>query len=60
MTIFVKRHYEFLADWLANASMCVSDRDRRLVASSLCDRLERDNPRFKREKFLAAARCTSP
>jgi len=55
--MFQKRHYEMLADWLANASMAVSDLDRRLVAHSLVDRLERDNRRFDRRRFLAAAAC---
>jgi hypothetical protein len=53
--MFSKRHYEYLADWLRDASMAVADIDRRLVASSLADRLSRDNPRFDRKRFLAAA-----
>ena len=53
--MFSKRHYEFLAAWLDNAAMAVGDLDRRLVAHSLADRLERDNPRFNRHRFLKAA-----
>jgi hypothetical protein len=53
--MFQKRHYEFLADWLANAAMAVSDLDRHLVAHSLADRLECDNSRFDRNRFLKAA-----
>ena len=53
--MFQKLHYEFLAGWLANAAMAVGDLDRRLVAHSLADRLERDNPRFDRNRFLKAA-----
>jgi hypothetical protein len=53
--MFSKRHYEFLAEWLRNASMAVGDMDRHLVAHSLADRLERDNPRFDRKRFLRAA-----
>jgi hypothetical protein len=53
--MFQHRHYEVLADWLGNATLCVTDeRARRLVASSLADTLQRDNPRFKRDRFLAA------
>ena len=47
MPKFQKRHYEFLADWLGNASMALyRHTDRVLVAHSLADRLARDNPRF--------------
>lgn len=53
--MFSKRHYEYLADWLKDASMAVADIDRRLVASSLADRLQRDNPRFDRKRFLSVA-----
>ena len=56
--MFSKRHYEYLAAWLDTAAMAVSDRDR-LVAHSLADRLERDNPRFDRHRFLKAAGCGS-
>lgn len=53
--MFQQRHYEFLAAWIANATLCTTDpMARNLVASSLADRLERDNPRFKRAKFLTA------
>ena len=56
MSKFQRRHYVELADWLANASMALYSRtDRVLVAHSLADRLARDNPRFKRERFLKAA-----
>ena len=58
--MFSKRHYEFLAAWLDNAAMAVGDLDRRLVAHSLADRLERDNHRFDRRRFLAAAGCDQP
>ena len=59
MPKFQKRHYEFLADWLGNASMALyRHTDRVLVAHSLADRLARDNPRFNRERFLRAARAT--
>ena len=57
--MFSKRHYEFLAAWLDNAAMAVGDLDRRLVAHSLADRLERDNPRFDRHRFLTVAGCDS-
>jgi hypothetical protein len=57
--MFSKRHYEFLAAWLDNAAMPVGDLDRRLVAYSLADRLERDNPRFDRHRFLKVAGCDS-
>ena len=57
--MFSKRHYEFLAAWLDNAAMAVGDLDRRLVAHSLADRLERDNPRFDRHRFLKVAGCDS-
>ena len=55
MPKFQRRHYVELADWLANASMAVRELDRRLIAHSLADRLERDNPRFRRQRFLDAA-----
>jgi hypothetical protein len=57
--MFSKRHYEYLAAWLDTAAMAVSDRDRRLVAHSLADRLERDNPHLDRHRFLKAAGCGS-
>ena len=57
--MFSKRHYDFLAAWLDNVAMAVGDLDRRLVAHSLADRLERDNPRFDRHRFLKAAGCGS-
>jgi hypothetical protein len=53
--MFQKRHYEFLANWLAVAPMAIRELDRRLVAHSLADKLERDNPRFRRQQFLDAA-----
>jgi hypothetical protein len=59
MSKFQRRHYVELADWLANASMAVGDLDRRLVAHSLADKLERDNPRFDRHRFLKAAGASS-
>jgi hypothetical protein len=52
-----RRHCEYLADWLANAVVAVSDRDRCLLADNLCDWLERDNPRFDRIGFLMSANC---
>ena len=55
MSKFQRRHYVELADWLANASMAVQQLDRRLIAHSLADRLERDDPRFRRQRFLDAA-----
>ena len=55
--MFSKRHYEFLAAWLDNAAMAIGDLDRRLVAHSLADRLERDSPRFDRQCFLKVAGC---
>jgi hypothetical protein len=55
MSKFQRRHYVELADWLASASMAVRELDRRLIAHSLADRLERDNPRFRRQRFLDAA-----
>jgi hypothetical protein len=54
--MFSKRHYVFLADWLASATICTTNpMARGLVASGLADRLERDNPRFDRARFLKAA-----
>lgn len=44
--MFQRRHYEFLADWLAET------RQPQHVAATLADRLARDNPRFKRERFI--------
>jgi hypothetical protein len=56
MSKFERRHYVELADWLANARMALYSRtDRVLVAHSLADRLERDNARFDRNRFLKAA-----
>lgn len=55
--MFSKRHYEFLDDFFANASLCVDPRDRRLMASALADRLGADNPRFDRRRFLIAAKA---
>lgn len=53
--MFAKRHYEFLADWLATSTLCTTDpMARALVASSLADRLGRDNSRFDRTRFLKA------
>ena len=60
MPKFQRRHYEFLADWLANTSMALySHTDRVLVAHSLADRLARDNPRFNRDRFVRAAGAAS-
>lgn len=54
--MFSKRHYEYLADWLRAGTFCTTDNmARTLFASSLADRLQRDNPRFDRKRFLAAA-----
>ena len=55
--MFSKRHYEYLADWLRTGTFCTTDSSmaRTLFASSLADRLQRDNPRFDRKRFLAAA-----
>jgi hypothetical protein len=58
MSKFQRRHYVELADWLANASLAIRELDRRLVAHSLADRLGRDNPRFRRQRFLDAAGVT--
>ena len=55
--MFSRQHYTFLADFFANASLCVEPRDRRLVASALADRLGADNPRFDRRRFLIAAKA---
>ena len=53
--MFSRKHYEYLAAWLANATICTTDpMARNLFASSLADRLEMDNPRFDRARFLAA------
>jgi hypothetical protein len=53
--MFQHRHYELLADWLAHGTFCTSDSmARNLFASSLADKLERDNPRFDRKRFLKA------
>lgn len=52
-----RRHCEYLANWLATEIAAVSDRDRCLLAYSLCDWLERDNPRFDRIAFLMSANC---
>jgi hypothetical protein len=53
--MFQHRHYEYLAHWLKTATICTSDSmARNLFASSLADRLERDNPRFDRRRFLKA------
>jgi len=57
--MFTKQHYEYLSDWLANASLALhSDLDRRLVAHSLCDWLYRLDPNFNPTKFLARAKAT--
>jgi hypothetical protein len=58
MSKFQRRHYVELAHWLADAAMPIRELDRRLVAHSLADRLERDNPRFRRQRFLDAAGVT--
>jgi hypothetical protein len=55
MSNFQRRHYYVLADWLLTAPMAIPELDRRLVAHSLADRLERDNSRFSRQRFLDAA-----
>jgi hypothetical protein len=55
MPKFQRRHYCVVADWLRTAPMAIRELDRRLVAHSLADRLERDNPRFRRQRFLDAA-----
>lgn len=53
--MFNKRHYEFLARWLNEASLTLySETDHRLVAHSLADWLALDNSRFDRDRFLVA------
>ena len=55
--MFQRRHYERLADWLAS----IPDLDRRAkTAASLADMLDRDNPRFKRDRFLRRAKAGEP
>jgi len=58
--MFSRRHYEYLARWLATGSFATTDdMARNLFASSLADRLGMDNPRFDRKRFLAACKAIS-
>lgn len=53
--MFTKQHYEFLANWIKTGAFCTTDPiARTLFASSLADRLERDNFKFNRARFLNA------
>jgi hypothetical protein len=54
--MFAKRHYEFIAKTFREYPFAVSQLDLNLVASGLADRFERDNPRFDRQRFLAACK----
>ena len=50
-----KRQFEFLAAWLASATICTTDpMARALFASSLADKLAATNERFDRARFLKA------
>lgn len=53
--MFSKRHYEFLAQWIAE-DLSPRDIDRREVAETLADRLDREGKRFNRWRFLAACK----
>ena len=57
--MFAKRHYEFLARFLGREIEVSFEKERKLIiaglARLLASELERDNPRFNRDKFLSAA-----
>ena len=57
--MFQKRHYEFLARFLGREIEVSFEKERKLIiaglARLLASELERDNPRFNRDKFLSAA-----
>ena len=50
-----RKHYKMVAAAVANM---VERSDRWLVANLLADTFENDNPRFDRDKFIAACRPT--
>jgi hypothetical protein len=50
-----RKHYEMVA---AAVSHMVERADRWLIANLLADTFENDNPRFDRDRFIAACRPT--
>ena len=50
-----RKHYKMVAAAVANM---VERSDRWLIANLLADSFENDNPRFDRDKFIAACRPT--
>ena len=50
-----RKHYKMVA---AAVAKMVERSDRWLVANLLADTFEKDNPRFDRDKFIAACRPT--
>jgi hypothetical protein len=55
--MFTQQHYQFLSSWVRTAALATTDdMIRTLIAVSLADWLGRDNPKFDRDRFLAACR----
>ena len=50
-----RKHYKMVA---ASVAKMVERADRWLIANLLADTFENDNPRFDRDKFIAACRPT--
>tara|TARA_B100000809_G_C14772696_1_gene399997 strand:+ start:162 stop:383 length:222 start_codon:yes stop_codon:yes gene_type:complete len=50
-----KKHFEIVAAAVANI---VERADRWLIANMLADSFEKENPRFDRDRFIAACRPT--
>lgn len=55
MSIFTKRHYEFIAkEFRTTVGPGVSAGTFMFTISRISDALERDNPKFDRAKFISA------
>ena len=50
--LFQKRHYNLIADGLAKAT---PEQRQAGVLYTLCDVLQRDNPKFNKDRFIDAA-----
>lgn len=54
MPDFSKRHYEALALWMQSQQGGPDAHEWRVMVRALADRLAADNPKFKRDRFIAA------
>ena len=53
--LFTQKHYEHLEDQIARRRDLLDDRSMRAVVETMCAIFERDNPKFKRDRFAHVA-----